>query len=236
MAISVVCPSCFKRFHVSDKFAGKSGPCPKCKAIIQVPAAEVIVHAPEEFASGGRTVAGKLATRPIARTEVKLQPLTAAIIAALAILIVLAAWAGGRLHLFDTDTLTGQLALKGYVFAALGLLVVSPLLVIAPYTFLRDEELEPYRGKALYVRAGACALGYAVLWAMLGYVIGMVSPDEPWSWVFIGPPFLAVGGLIPLATLDLDYGSGFFHYSFYLLATILLRWIAGMGWVWDVKG
>ena len=103
MAISVVCPSCLKRFNVSDKFAGKSGPCPKCKATIQVPAAEVKIHVPEQFATGGRTRTGKLATKPIAREEVKLHPLTAAIIAALAILIVLAAWAGGR-SIFSTPT------------------------------------------------------------------------------------------------------------------------------------
>ena len=151
MAISVVCPSCLKRFQVSDKFAGKSGPCPNCKATIQVPAVEVKVHVPEEFASGGRTAAGKLATKPIARIQAKLHPLTTAIVAGLTLLIVLAAWAGGRLHLFNTDTWAG------YIMAALGLLVVSPLLVIAPYTFLRDEELEPYRGKQLYLRAGACA-------------------------------------------------------------------------------
>ena len=116
--------------------------------------------------------------------------------------------------------------------AALGLLVVSPLLVIAPYTFLRDDELEPYRGKVLYIRTGLCALAYVFLWAIFGYVSGLLSPDEPWNWIYVVPPFLAIGALAPLATLDLDFGSGFFHYCFYLLATILLRWIAGMGWVW----
>ena len=35
MAIDVTCPSCHTRFQVSDKFAGKSGPCPKCKNTIR---------------------------------------------------------------------------------------------------------------------------------------------------------------------------------------------------------
>ena len=37
MPISVVCPGCKARFNVSDKFAGKKGPCPKCKTVLTVP-------------------------------------------------------------------------------------------------------------------------------------------------------------------------------------------------------
>ncbi|MEC8508925.1 MAG: MJ0042-type zinc finger domain-containing protein, partial [Planctomycetota bacterium] len=35
MSIRVTCPGCHARFNVSDQFAGKSGPCPKCKKTIQ---------------------------------------------------------------------------------------------------------------------------------------------------------------------------------------------------------
>jgi hypothetical protein len=37
-----------------------------------------------------------------------------------------------------------------------------------------------------------------------------------------------------MASLDLDFGDGLFHYGFYLVVTVLLRWLAGMKWVWDV--
>src|SRR5690242_13692422 len=49
--IAVVCPSCHARFQVSEKFAGKEGPCPKCKQKITVPALgeEVKIHGPEEY-------------------------------------------------------------------------------------------------------------------------------------------------------------------------------------------
>jgi hypothetical protein len=59
-----------------------------------------------------------------------------------------------------------------------------------------------------------------------------VITGELWIWLFVLPPFLGVGALIALGCLDLDFGSGFFHYSFYLLVTVLLRWVAGMGWPW----
>ena len=31
-----------------------------------------------------------------------------------------------------------------------------------------------------------------------------------------------------------NVGNGFFHYACYVLLTALLRWAAGMGWLWDV--
>ena len=30
---------------------------------------------------------------------------------------------------------------------------------------------------------------------------------------------------------DLEFGDGVFHYSFYLVATLVLRWAAGMKWI-----
>jgi hypothetical protein len=226
MSIFVVCPGCRKSFHVSDKFAGKTGPCPKCKAVIQVPekAEEVKVHAPTQFAGGGRSTTGKLVTKPIARQSAKFQPAVAAIIAAAVLIVFALTLAGGKAGLFR-----GNLVACG-----LGLLLVSPPLVVAAYTFLRDEELEPYRGVLLYVRSAICGLVYALLWGGFGYLISrQVLTTELWTWA-LTVPFFLIGGLAALATLDLDFGSGLFHYAFYLLVTIVLRWAAGLGWIWQV--
>ena len=82
MSIPVICPGCHKSFKVSDKFAGKSGACPSCKTTIDVPekGQEVKVHAPAAFAEGGRSTSGKLITKPIARKQVRLEPVTTAAI------------------------------------------------------------------------------------------------------------------------------------------------------------
>jgi hypothetical protein len=233
MSIPVVCAKCHKSFRVSEKFAGKSGPCPNCKATIQVPAlsAEVKIHTPEAFAGGGKSVAGKLVTKPIARIDVQLQPVAVALIAAVAVGVVVLA-AAGRMWDLQADTWTWT----NYLVVTIGLLLISPALVVAAYSFLRDDELEPYRGRALFLRAGLCALGYIILWAVFGFVARMFlsDPDAIWMWVVIAPPFLVLGALGAVGALDLDFGSGFFHYAFYLLITILLRWVAGIGWVWDV--
>jgi hypothetical protein len=37
MSIAVTCSSCHASFHVKSQFAGKSGQCPKCGAVIHVP-------------------------------------------------------------------------------------------------------------------------------------------------------------------------------------------------------
>ena len=150
MSIIVVCPGCRKSFKVNDKFAGKSGPCPNCKRTLHVPekSEEVKVHAPTEFAGGGRTKTGKLAIEPVAFTPARLQPVTAVLMVAAVLIVLAVAWAGGRTRLFES-----------LIATTIGLLVVSPPLVVAAYTVLRNDELEPYRGKELYIRSSPLCPG-----------------------------------------------------------------------------
>src|SRR5690606_4835519 len=73
MPIDVLCQGCQTRFQVSEKFAGKKGHCPKCKASITVPdnpKDEVVNHAPVQFAPKGTT--GVAVLKPIAGTETRL--------------------------------------------------------------------------------------------------------------------------------------------------------------------
>ena len=221
MSILVVCPGCRKRFKVSDKFAGKSGTCPNCKTTIKVPseAEEVKVHAPTEFAEGGRSTTGKLITKPITREQTRLPPVMAVAIGGAALTVVLLTW------------LTGSLIQTNLAVRILGLLLISPPLVVAAYSFLRNDELEPYQGTALYVRSAICALSYVVLWGIYSKLGGTILTGDLWQWFFVVPPFLVAGALVALACLDLDFGSGFFHYAFYVLVTVLLGWVAGIRWV-----
>jgi len=224
MAITIVCPGCHKRFSVSDNFAGQSGPCPKCKTVIKIPekSTEVKVHAPTEFAEGGRGVDGKLVTKPIARKDTKLSTLVIACIVGSVLLVPLVTWAFG-------SALQQMLIVR-----AVGLLIISPPLVWAAYTFLRNDELEAYKGKSLLIRVVICALSYALLWAIFGYATERFLTGDVWSWIVLISPFVAIGALAAYACLDLDFGSGVCHYAFYVIITSLLRWIAGMGWLWEM--
>jgi len=224
MSIHVICPGCHTRFKVSDKFAGRTGACPKCKAAIRVPskAEEVTVHAPKEFDRGGRGAAGELVLKPIAREDTRIVPWVMAAVVGAIVLVLAVAWLGGAWFR------------ESMVVRAVGLLVVSPTLVVAAYTFLRAQEIEPLRGLELEIRAGLCALGYTALWGVFAYTSGYALSGDPWSWLMVAPPFVAVGGLIALGSLDLDLGSGLLHYGFYAMVTIVLRWVVGMGWIWEI--
>jgi len=225
--ISVVCPSCKARFSVSEKFAGKKGPCPKCKAVItvpEIPQEEVKIHVPEQFASGGKDSKGRAVSKPILREETKIKP--AAIAGIVAGVVVTFAVA------FLSRGLTNELKL--YVIVA-GLLIVAPPLVLAGYSFLRDDELEPYRGRALWIRATLCSLAYAALWGAFAPLpaYGIIT-GEAWQWLFVAPVFIAAGAGVAFACLDLDFGSAAVHYCFFVLVTLLLRAALGLPALWNV--
>lgn len=277
MAIEVSCPSCKTKFTVSDKFAGKQGPCPKCKAPITIPKPEakpaappapaaakpgagakpgtapgksaapasapgaagaktpaaaaskpapepmpeVVIHAPE--AAGPKNASGRSVTKPISRRETKFQLVPAVIISAGVLATLVVTW-----------IMRGQLQ-QNVMLRGIGLLLLSPAIAVAGYTFLRDDELEPYRGRWLWIRAGICGLVYLAMWGVYSYLPAEATA-EAWNWIIVGPPFFLVGAAAAFATLDLDFGNGFFHYCFYVLVTLLLGATAGLPMPWAAVG
>ena len=97
MAINIICPGCHTRFQVSEKFAGKEGPCPKCKAKIKVPekSEELVIHTPDEF-EGVRDSKGQSVLKPIRRKETKLSPQVIVAIVGGSLMVLLVAWLLGR--------------------------------------------------------------------------------------------------------------------------------------------
>jgi hypothetical protein len=81
------------------------------------------------------------------------------------------------------------------------------------------------------LRTLICGLGYAALWGLYALGLQLVYDGESlelFSLLFVAPVFVAIGGGIAFATLDLDYGSGLMHYAFYLVTTIILQLIMGL--------
>lgn len=228
MSILVVCPGCHKRFSVSDQFAGRTGPCPQCKTLIAIPKKEeqVIVHTPEQFVSGGRSVTGKLVTKPITRKDAKLRLAAVAAVVGGSLGVLLVAWVGGRMGLFADN----------YLMPGLGLLLVSPVIVVAGYQSLKsNDDLFSYHGQTLWIRAGICSLVYVILWGVFSYAAPKVITEEIWTWFLLAPPLLFTGSLACHACLDFELGTGLLHYSFYLFATVVLRAAAGLGWIWQLS-
>jgi len=222
MPITVVCPGCHKRFKVSDEHAGKKGPCPKCKTQIKVPdkSDEVVLHEPENF--GPKDTSGRATLKPIERTETKVSLLLTVIIIVTILLTLGVAW------MFRPQE-GEEVAVP---LLAFGAIILAPGLAWAGYTFLRDDELEPHRGSALWIRIGACALVYAILWGLLAFVksyfeIEIVRFDD-YTWAIILPIMVAIGSFAAYASLDLEFGTAAIHYGMYLGVTVVLRLIMGL--------
>ena len=222
MAIHVVCPGCHASFKVSDQYAGRKGPCPKSKVQITIPKKEdeVIIDAPEF--EGTKDNAGKLVLKPITREKSNFSP------------VMLVGVLGGMILI----GLTAFLLRPGSdskevspILLAVGAIVLAPPIVLGGYSILRDSELEPYRGSSLMIRTAVCAFVYAGLWGLYAATrsfLELNAPPEIWELAFFIPPLALIGSITALASLDLEMLNGFFHYSFYLAVTVLLRLILGM--------
>jgi hypothetical protein len=223
MAIVVVCQNCKTRFQVSEKFAGKQGPCPKCKAVINIPKLDeqVKIHEPEAFAGPGGVAAkdasGRAVLKPLSREKTRFQPV-----------IFVAAAAGTLVALIVAFLLRNQDP-SIWILGA-GAFLLAPPIVLAGYTAMRDAESEPYRGRALWLRAGVVAAVYAGLWGIAALFSTLVFADGAELWQLIPPTAIMIvaGTIAAMATLDLEPVNAFFHYAFYLAATVLLRVVIGL--------
>jgi cation transport ATPase len=224
MPINVTCPGCMKRFTVADKFAGQTGPCPKCKQKITIPKLEdqVIIHAPEHSEAGAVGAGGRHVLKTFKRTDTKFQPLLFTAVAAFVLVALLIA-----------------LVLRGGTHEtwinALAAVLLGPPLAWAGYTFLRDAELEAYNGVSLAIRAAACGLVFALLWGVFWFLgerfFGAAAFSkglEIWQMVVLIVPVFAAGTLAAYASFDLDPGSAFFNCAMYFAVTVVLRLVAGM--------
>ena len=216
MAIQVICTGCRSTFTVSDKFAGRTGPCPKCKTPITVPSAavkEVKIHGPEDEPARP----GRAPVTPIVFEDPPVPKIAYTVIAIGAVFAMLAALLA-RLGFGAGQAPPWLLASAAYI-------VSLPCAWLA-YQLVRDRNLEPYRGRSLLLRAAICGAAYALLWGVKGFLPAELT-GELWPWVYLGPPFLFAGALAALASFDLDWGTGVAHFSLYVVFTALLRWLAG---------
>ena len=231
MPIQVTCTKCKKTFKVSDKFAGQEGPCPSCKTKIKIPdapAPEVVIHeeapvGPAAVKVGGGATAGAKSTRPISRKETVLSPV-GIVLGVVGVAVVVA------LSYILRDLLKDNLALR-----AVGLALVSVPIARAGYSFLREEELEPHSGTALWVRSAICGVLYSALWGVMHFVLPMFASDA-YAFAALVPAGLALaaGGGIAFATLDLDFGNGFIHCCFFALLSLALGAIVGLDMPWTL--
>lgn len=259
MPIQVTCPGCKTLLKVSEKFAGKQGPCPKCKALISIPKltpeqaaaaaappkpqAEVKIHGPETPAQPGKTSTGAKSIKPLTRTDARLTPKLLIVTLIAVVGIFAAAKFGGnfvrgpaalsQVEAGDAERVAerrSQLVVP-YLFRVLGLLLVGWPIVLAGYAVLRDDELDPYRGRALLTRTASCLAVYLLVWA--GYVwIPDDMKREAIAWVFFAPLMIIPATVAAYFAYELDPVGSAIHACFFLLVTLALGWTAGLDMPW----
>ncbi len=221
MAIQVTCPGCLKRFSVSEKFAGKSGPCPSCSKPIKIPELtdQVVIHGPAEGPADSK---GRPIFKPIRRKDFKLSKL-AMIGIAVGTVVVLAIALAVRFSGSEPPV----------PLLVLGSILLAPPLVMAGYTFLRDDELEGYTGQELLVRGGITSLVFALTWGLYAliptYLHGYESIAEiaALDLVIMIPIMVAIGMFASVAAMELEFYQGAMHYLSYIIVTFVLALIMG---------
>ncbi|MEM6469223.1 MAG: hypothetical protein AAF802_06605 [Planctomycetota bacterium] len=225
MPIQVTCRHCLKRFQVSDKFAGKSGPCPNCKKMIEVPKADeqVVIHAPSSDAPQDST--GTSVLKPIRRQETDVTRRGLFITLGAVGFVFLCAIVVRFMNLGTGAMLGAQIV---------GLLALAPPLTWAGYSFLYDQEREPYVGAELRNRVLVCSAIFAVLWCIYAFVPGYLFELEKaseMSWTVFGITLcvmIALGALASAATFELEFFGGVIHAGLYFIAIVLLALTSGV--------
>lgn len=220
MPIRVTCSGCHTRFNVSEKFAGKEGPCPKCKKVIKIPALEeeVVIHAPE---TGPKDTAGRPILKPIERQETNLSSVQLTLIATSIIGFFVGALV---LRIMVPDKSSFPLPILW-----LAAFLIAPPIVFGAYTFLRDQDLGSFVGKELWVRVLVCSAIYAALWFLMPIAKYAFDGYEMGSWGSAIGGMIAIGAAASMLTLDLDYFMGIVHFGMYLGICLLGRLIVGIG-------
>jgi hypothetical protein len=220
MPIPVICPGCQARFTVSDQFAGRTGPCPKCKQPITIPAAvvkAVTIHEPDVPATSSAAT-GRPPLAPIRRLDKPISTVAFVAIGAGLVAAMLLSWLAPMFF--------HPAPIPAWVLAAVAFGLAVPCAFLG-YIGVRDRELEPYAGRSLLVRSLVCGAVYAGLWCAKG-LLPAESTAEMWQWLYLGPLFFVPGAIAAMATFDLDQGRAVAHFSLYAMFTVFLRWLAGL--------
>ncbi len=221
MSIRVTCAGCHTRFSVSEKFAGREGPCPKCKAVIKIPSAaeEVTVHGPESY--GPKGLSGAAVLKPLFRQETRLS--------AVQIVLIFATIAGIlAIALVMRYGVENREGLASWLLIVLSVLIAAPC-VVAGYSFLRDSERGALGGNDYWIRIACCSTVYGLSWGSFWLVnLALLDDYGTTTRVIAVAGMFVVGAVTATLFLGLDFLMGVLHYGLFFGCCVLLRLILGL--------
>ena len=108
-------------------------------------------------------------------------------------------------------------------------------MVWAGYAFARDSELAGYEGVELRNRVAIASLLLPAVWLLYWFVPSyLFDLDQPsqmsivWFGIMLAV-MLGVGGILCTAIFELEMFNGVIHGGLYVVATLILAVIAGIG-------
>jgi hypothetical protein len=122
--------------------------------------------------------------------------------------------------------------LVAYSLRAVGLVILGLPIVWAGYLVMRDDELEPFRGRSLLVRSLICFVIYLILWGVYALIPADVTASG-YAWLWLAPPFFIVGFVAAFYCFEFDVTSAAFHYIGFVTLTLLLGMTAGLTMPWS---
>lgn len=225
MAIRVICSGCMTSFEVSDRFAGKKGPCPKCNHIIEIPREKLTVHAPDQVVGAkGKGGVNINQARPILqkRFNFTTQQLGLTLLGVAVVLLLVFG-----LSFFPNGIFKN-------ILGAVGSLALGFPLICFGYMLLReDDDLEILLGNELYRRSLLTGIGFGVVWLVFELLLSYLQPGYFFPVVLV--PLAVLGAFVAVVAFDTDFNRAAVLMLFYIFVAIFLRGIffAPNGWVWS---
>ena len=226
MSLHVICPGCLKRFQVGARFAGMKGPCPNCGTIISIPHESVKLPDADETKSGKETKRN-VSLSVIPRYDWEFDPALAGLYALGVLGVLLLAFLFGCIPMYGV--------LRS-LFGTFGLCLIAFPLTLFGYQTLRDrEQIFAFTGEELYRRAALAAAGYVILWLTLESVL-MATRADVYVSGFYFTAFAGLATLFAVPILVMRMQDAFLHYCIFGFSVILVRYLMGLGWLWESGG
>jgi hypothetical protein len=223
MAIDIICSGCFKRFQVSDQFAGRSGPCPGCETIIAIPKLEdqIVIGEPDDKpgSPGSRTNVKGIVRRVgfFQRFEVITLCSLFAVIAMFAVVI----------RILQTDPVTHLNWTTGSLFG-LGLILLSLGSSVLGYGVLKDSEIESFDRRNLIIRSISTAIIYFLLASGFIACTLLFTHDDPRTLILavVGIACFSIASFAPMVFYEMEFMQGALHVSIMICMTSLFCLLA----------
>ncbi len=213
------------QFEVSDRFAGKKGPCPKCGHIIEIPKANVTIVSPDELVVDGKKVQNPDLIRPIEQKSYSFTGRAIAVNLAVLTAVLAVAVVFHFVHFLPLAIPVGVL---------LGLAVAFPLMKYGYMTFRDPNDLEIFLGGQLGKKSILGALILIALWGLYELVLLYMNPGGMALAYLV--PVAVFAAFVPVVLFDMDFTDSLAVAVVFLLAVILLRGVMFSqegGWIWQ---